>query len=283
MDGIVSVPNFSGFFAGAYSPRVPSLTVFKNSVRDGPRYVDMTAGGASMAPRRKSLPGDAIARRIKSPCLSMAETMADMTSGKISGLPVTELTCFGFIKLRPSEVPMDQLLCLPEPLMPANGFSCRSPARPAYLRRGDGGAFRGFPRLRARAALVAAQMVSYHERFTCDAKTLSLFHVLITGGGLDDVANDTAFRLCPKYKRGVLREYVRAAAELGAEKKSAGDGERGDGDGDDSDAVEDAMDNALDAMLEAQMAGRIDEFDDDFDAIAAEEAASRRKKKKRRR
>ena len=130
MDGIVSVPNFSGFFAGAYSPRVPSLTVFKNSVRDGPRYVDMTAGGASMAPRRKSLPGDAIARRIKSPCLSMAETMADMTSGKISGLPVTELTCFGFIKLRPSEVPMDQLLCLPEPLMPANGFSWRSPARP---------------------------------------------------------------------------------------------------------------------------------------------------------
>jgi hypothetical protein len=152
---------------------------------------------------------------------------------------------------------------------------------PAYLRRGDGGAFRGFPRLRARAALVAAQMVSYHERFTCDAKTLSLFHVLITGGGLDDVANDTAFRLCPKYKRGVLREYVRAAAELGAEKKSAEDGESGDGDGDDSDAVEDAMDNALDAMLEAQMAGRIDEFEDDFDAIAAKEAAGRRKKRRR--
>ena len=125
-------------------------------------------------------------------------------------------------------------------------------------------------------------MVSYHERFTCDAKTLSLFHVLITGGGLDDVANDTAFRLCPKYKRGVLREYVRAAAELGAEKKSAGDGERGDArDGDDSDAVEDAMDNALDAMLEAQMAGRIDEFEDDFDAIAAKEAAGRRKKRRR--
>ena len=152
---------------------------------------------------------------------------------------------------------------------------------PAYLRRGDGGAFRGFPRLRARAALVAAQMVSYHERFTCDAKMLSLFHVLITGGGLDDVANDTAFRLCPKYKRGVLREYVRAAAELGAEKKSAEDGESGDGDGDDSDAVEDAMDNALDAMLEAQMAGRIDEFEDDFDAIAAKEAAGRRKKRRR--
>ena len=149
------------------------------------------------------------------------------------------------------------------------------------MRRGDGGAFCGFPRLRARAALVAAQMVSYHERFTCDAKTLSLFHVLITGGGLDDVANDTAFRLCPKYKRGVLREYVRAAAELGAEKKSAEDGESGDGDGDDSDAVEDAMDNALDAMLEAQMAGRIDEFEDDFDAIAAKEAAGRRKKRRR--
>jgi hypothetical protein len=41
------------------------------------------------------------------------------------------------------------------------------------------------------------------------------------------------------------------------------------------------MDNALDAMLEAQMAGRIDEFEDDFDAIAAKEAAGRRKKRRR--
>ena len=130
IDGMLSVPKLSGFFCGVYVPRVPFFTLFMNSVMDGPRYVDITAGGASMAPRRKSLPGDAMARRIKSPCLSMAETIAAMTNGKISALPVFALTCFGFIKLSPSEVPIDQLLCLPEPLMPSNGFSWRSAARP---------------------------------------------------------------------------------------------------------------------------------------------------------
>ena len=173
---------------------------------------------------------------------------------------------------------------------------------PAYLRRGDGGRDDApFPRLRARVALVAAQMVSYHERFACDAKTLGLFHALIMGCG-SERANESgasaskavatesanrAFFLCPKYKRGVLREYVRAAAELGAEKASAVERERErgddlDDDGDDSDAVEDVMDNALEAMLEAQMAGRIDEFEDDFDAIAAEEATRCSRKKRRR-
>ena len=170
---------------------------------------------------------------------------------------------------------------------------------PAYLRRGDGTRDDAhFPRLRARVALVAAQMVSYHERFSCDAKTLKLFHALITNESVNTKSNGNgpgvkhAFFLCPEYKRRVLQEYVRAAAELGAEKKSAGDrktrggedwdGGDGDGDGDDSDAMDDAMDNALEAMLEAQMAGRIDEYEDDFDAIAAEEATRGSRKKRRR-
>jgi len=168
---------------------------------------------------------------------------------------------------------------------------------PAYLRRGDGSRNDAhFPRLRERVALVAAQMISYHERFRCDAKTLGVFHALVTtvNFGNNDSRGEpqrkqAASFLCPEYKRKVLREYVRAVAEIGAARGGKSDGD-GDGDGDggddddgDSDAMEDAMDNALDAMLEAQMAGRIDEFDDDFDAIAAEEAASRRKKKKRRR
>ena len=42
------------------------------------------AGGASQAPRRKSLPGGEIAMRMRSPCLSMAETMAAMIVGKAS-------------------------------------------------------------------------------------------------------------------------------------------------------------------------------------------------------
>jgi hypothetical protein len=46
-------------------------------VRRGGRqctHVEMTAGGASMPPRRKSLPGVAMAMRIRSPYLSMAAT-----------------------------------------------------------------------------------------------------------------------------------------------------------------------------------------------------------------
>ena len=162
---------------------------------------------------------------------------------------------------------------------------------PAYLRRGDGSRNDAhFPRLRERVALVAAQMISYHERFRCDAKTLGVFHALVTtlNPNHDSLASQkkqAAFFLCPEYKRKVLREYVRAVAEIGAERGNKsdgdGDGDGGDDDGDDSDAMEDAMDNALDAMLEAQMAGRIDEFEDDFDAIAAEEAAGRRKKRRR--
>ena len=83
-----------------------------------------------MAPRRKSLPGDAMDRRIKSPCLSMAETSAAITTGKISGFLDAALSCLGLSRLTPSTVPSDQLLCLPEPLMPAKGFSCSSAARP---------------------------------------------------------------------------------------------------------------------------------------------------------
>jgi len=36
----------------------------------------------------------------------------------------------GLSRLLPVSVPIDQLLCLPEPLMPANGFSCSRQTRP---------------------------------------------------------------------------------------------------------------------------------------------------------
>src|SRR4051812_47984743 len=39
----------------------------------------------------------------------------------------------GSIRLWPVFVPIDQLLCLPDPFTPANGFSCRRQTRP-YLR-----------------------------------------------------------------------------------------------------------------------------------------------------
>lgn len=46
-------------------------------------------------------------------------------------------------------------------------------------------------------------MVSYHERFACDGKTLRLFHKLFT---------HDADSLDSSYKRKVLVEYVRAAS-----------------------------------------------------------------------
>ncbi len=42
----------------------------------------------------------------------------------------------GSIRLWPVSVPIDQLLCLPEPLTPANGFSCSRQTSP-YLRATD--------------------------------------------------------------------------------------------------------------------------------------------------
>mmetsp|Transcript_8879 Transcript_8879/g.25847 ORF Transcript_8879/g.25847 Transcript_8879/m.25847 type:complete len:243 (+) Transcript_8879:699-1427(+) len=130
ISGTLSAPKDNAFFSGEYSDILPFLMSSKYSVKDGPKYVDITAGGASMAPKRKSLPGEAIDKRIKSPCLSMAETKAAMTTGNISALPDALFNCFGLSKLTPSDVPIDQLLCLPEPLIPANGFSFNKAAMP---------------------------------------------------------------------------------------------------------------------------------------------------------
>ena len=39
----------------------------------------------------------------------------------------------GLNKLIPSSVVSDQLLCLPEPLIPSNGFSCNKHTRPCFV------------------------------------------------------------------------------------------------------------------------------------------------------
>jgi hypothetical protein len=46
-----------------------------------PRYMEMMAGGASQAPRRKSLPGDAIAMRIRSPFWETGERKREYRTG----------------------------------------------------------------------------------------------------------------------------------------------------------------------------------------------------------
>ena len=89
----------------------------------------MIAGGASHAPRRKSLPGEAMAMRMRSPWMSSERTTAAMMMAKASGLPDLVVTCGPLKRLTPSGVPSEKLLCLPEPLMPMKGFSWRRPTR----------------------------------------------------------------------------------------------------------------------------------------------------------
>mmetsp|Transcript_53689 Transcript_53689/g.141530 ORF Transcript_53689/g.141530 Transcript_53689/m.141530 type:complete len:203 (+) Transcript_53689:562-1170(+) len=123
-------PKDSCCIFGVYSAVSPLTNLSRYAVMSSPRYVDITAGGASHAPRRKSFPGLAMAMRMRSPCLSMPETRAAMMTGKASGLPVASLSALGFRSCTPSLVARDQLLCLPLPLIPAKGFSCRRHARP---------------------------------------------------------------------------------------------------------------------------------------------------------
>jgi hypothetical protein len=139
---------------------------------------------------------------------------------------------------------------------------------PAYMSRADNAPF---PPLRRRLALIAAQMIVYHERFPFDLRALTLFHQLATREGAEGV-------LEKGYRKKVMYEYVRAAAALGSgggEKKRGkrkDDGDDDDDDDDDDDASDDddgdeddAMERALDAMLDAKMEGGGDDFEDDFD------------------
>mmetsp|Transcript_36046 Transcript_36046/g.111546 ORF Transcript_36046/g.111546 Transcript_36046/m.111546 type:complete len:253 (-) Transcript_36046:822-1580(-) len=124
-----STPMSSSLVLGLYSPP-PAAYALRNSVMSSPKYVEMMAGGASQAPRRKSLPGDAMDMRRRSPCWSMADTMAERMTGNVSPEPDALAIWPMLRRLTPSNVPMDQLLCLPEPLTLLNGFSWRRAARP---------------------------------------------------------------------------------------------------------------------------------------------------------
>ena len=87
----------------------------------------MIAGGASLAPRRWSWPASAIdARRMSAWVLTARMTpMRNARNCALACGSVPGSSRFSF-----SSVDIDQLLCLPEPLMPANGFSWMRNARP---------------------------------------------------------------------------------------------------------------------------------------------------------
>ena len=89
--------------------------------------MDTTAGGASFAPRRQSLPAVATERRRRSWYSSTASTTAQRKARNCA------FSCGvspGASRFVPESVVRDQLLCLPEPFRPAKGFSCRRQTRP---------------------------------------------------------------------------------------------------------------------------------------------------------
>ena len=90
----------------------------------------MIAGGASLAPRRWSWPMLATDARSRPWCLFTALITAAQKNRKFT---LSAGVSPGSSRLCPVSVPIDQLLCLPEPLTPAKGFSCSRHTRP-YLR-----------------------------------------------------------------------------------------------------------------------------------------------------
>jgi hypothetical protein len=101
----------------------------KMSVSMSPRKIDRIAGGASLAPRRWSLPALAMLAR-SSPChrSTARSTAAQNTRNCMLSCGVSP----GPSRLLPNSSESDQLLCLPEPLTPANGFSCSRHASPYF-------------------------------------------------------------------------------------------------------------------------------------------------------
>ena len=87
----------------------------------------MIAGGASLAPRRWSWPTFATDARSSAWCLLTAwMTAAQKNRNWMFSCGVSP----GSSRFAPVSVPIDQLLCLPEPLTPANGFSCSRQTSP---------------------------------------------------------------------------------------------------------------------------------------------------------
>ena len=114
-----------------------------------------------------------------------------------------------------------------------------------------------FPRPAVRAALAAAQLINYHERFAFDAKQLRTFGRTFAASR-GDFARAYAQKVAAELKSAVDdRARSRGAASSAA---AAGD------DDDDDDDDEGAMEDALEAMLDAQMGADDENLFDDFDA-----------------
>ena len=90
----------------------------------------MIAGGASLAPRRWSLVAEATEARSRPPYLCTARmTAAQKTRNWALSCGVSP----GSSRLPSVALPSEKLTCLPEPLMPSNGFSWNRHSMPCFL------------------------------------------------------------------------------------------------------------------------------------------------------
>ena len=80
----------------------------------------MMAGGASLAPNRWSFAAEAMEARSRSAWVSTARITEQRN---VRNSRFVWVSSCGSSRLTPVSVDMDQLLCLPEPFTPANGFS----------------------------------------------------------------------------------------------------------------------------------------------------------------
>ena len=108
---------------------LPSIIASTSAPRSSPKYMEMIAGGASFAPSRWSLPAEATVIRSRSwySCTAFTTAARKSWNWRLSSgfLP-------GSSRFSPVLVPIDQLLCLPEPFTPAKGFSCSRQTRPCF-------------------------------------------------------------------------------------------------------------------------------------------------------
>ena len=103
-----------------------SISCITTSSNCSPRNIEIIAGGASLAPNLWSLPTLEADSLKRSECSLTAFMIHPRTNKNWifwwGVLP-------GSNKFTPLSVVRDQLLCLPEPLTPANGFSCKRHTR----------------------------------------------------------------------------------------------------------------------------------------------------------
>ena len=92
-----------------------------------PRKLEMIAGGASLAPKRCALVALEMLAFNKALCVYTAFNTFTM---KVTKRRLSSGVLPGPIKRIPVSVPSDQLLCLPDPFTPLNGFSCSNTRKP---------------------------------------------------------------------------------------------------------------------------------------------------------